>query len=84
MNEGLRVIQVQMRFASIEAMKSVLTEFRDIYSHSMPHMALKGQTPACVWNGQIRAKRDMQRGGEAGKDAAQAASHTSSFSGCVR
>ena len=75
--EGIRTIEVQMRFASIEAMKSVLTEFRDIYNHSMPHMALKGQTPACDWNGQIRVKRDMRRGGEAGKDAAHASKRRS-------
>ena len=58
MQEGLRIIQEQMRFTSIEAMQSVLSEFRDFYNHSRPHLALKGQTPAMVWNGQTRAKRE--------------------------
>ena len=62
--EGLRVIQEQMRFASFEAMQSVLNEFRDFYNHSRPNQALRGQTPAMVWHVQTqkrRAKRQEQK-----------------------
>ena len=77
MREGLRVIQEQMRFASLEAMQSVLAEFRDFYNHSRPHMALKGQTPAFVWNAQIRAKRERLYGGDAAKDVVRASKRRS-------
>lgn len=72
LREGLRVIQKQMRFASIEAMQSVLDEFKDFYNHSRPHMALGGQTPDMVWNAQVRARREHQRGGKIASHAANA------------
>lgn len=59
--QGIRVIQEQMRFASIEAMQSVLNEFRDFYNHSRPHQSLRGQTPASVWNGQVAKWREKKR-----------------------
>jgi putative transposase len=55
--QGMRMIQEQMRFASIAAMESVLREFRDFYNYSRPHQALSGRTPAMVWNGQVAKKR---------------------------
>jgi putative transposase len=64
--QGLRVLQEQMRFASIEAMQSVLSEFRDFYNHSRPHQALNGQTPAMAWNMQLQKRRDKLN---AAKDA---------------
>jgi putative transposase len=58
--QGIRVVEEQMRFASLEAMQSVLSEFRDFYNHSRPHQALGGRTPAMVWHGQV-AKRKEKR-----------------------
>jgi putative transposase len=55
--QGLRVIQEQMRFASLESMQSVLNEFKDFYNHSRPHQALSGLTPAMVWNAQVAKHR---------------------------
>lgn len=72
MREGIRVIQEQMRFASIETMQSVLAEFRDFYNHGRPHQALKGQTPAMVWNEQVRVRLDHQRGGKLTSHGARA------------
>jgi putative transposase len=56
--EDVRVIHEQMRFASVETMKSVLSEFRDFYNHSRPHQALGGRTPAAVWSGQVAKRRE--------------------------
>jgi putative transposase len=56
--QGLRVIQEQMRFASVEATQSVLSEFRDFYNQSRPHQALSGQMPAMVWNAQVAKRRE--------------------------
>jgi putative transposase len=58
--EGIRVIQEQMRFASIETMQSVLSEFRDFYNHSRPHQSLAGQTPAMVRSGQVAKRREKK------------------------
>lgn len=58
--QGLRMIQEQMRFASFEAMQSVLCEFRDFYNHSRPNQALHGKTPAMVWNGQIQKRHEKR------------------------
>jgi putative transposase len=58
--QGLRVIQEQMRFASIEAVQSVLSEFRDFYNHSRPHQSLAGRTPAMVWSGQVAKRRERK------------------------
>jgi putative transposase len=58
--QGLRVLQEQMRFESVEAMQSVLGEFRDFYNHSRPHQALNGQTPAMVWNWQVAKRREKE------------------------
>jgi putative transposase len=55
--QGVRVIQEQMRFGSVEAMQSVLGEFRDFYNHSRPHQSLNGRTPAMVWDGQVAKRR---------------------------
>jgi putative transposase len=60
LQQGLRVIQEQMRFASIAAMESVLREFRDFYNYSRQHQSLSGRTPARVWNGQV-AKRQAKK-----------------------
>jgi putative transposase len=46
---GARILEEQMRFASIAAMREVLSEFQVFYNFSRPHQALKGQTPAQVW-----------------------------------
>jgi putative transposase len=58
--QGLRVIQEQMRFASLESMQSVLSEFRDFYNHSRPHQALSGRTPVMVWNAQMQKRREKK------------------------
>jgi putative transposase len=58
--QGLRVIQEQMRFASIAAMESVLREFRDFYNYSRPHQSIGGQTPAMAWNAQVAKRRDKK------------------------
>lgn len=60
--QGLRVMQEQMRFASIEAMQAVLCEFRGFYNFSRPNQALKGKTPASVWNGQVARRREKMQG----------------------
>jgi putative transposase len=59
--QGLRVMQEQMRFASIQAMQSVLSEFRDFYNHSRPHQALSGRTPAMVWHRQVVKRKEKRR-----------------------
>ncbi|NJS36125.1 MAG: transposase [Brachymonas sp.] len=56
--EGLRIIEEQMRFASVEAMSEVLKSFQDFYNFSRPHQALGGQTPAQVWHRQVEEMRD--------------------------
>jgi putative transposase len=61
LQQGLRVMQEQMRFASFAAMQSVLSEFRDFYNHSRPHQALSGRTPAMVWCGQVARQKQKQR-----------------------
>lgn len=61
LRDGLRVIQEQMRFTNIEAMQSVLCEFRDFYNHSRPHQSLSGQTPAMVWNAQVARRREKKQ-----------------------
>jgi putative transposase len=58
--QGIRVIEEQMRFASLEAMQSVLSEFRDFYNHSRAHQALSGRTPAMVWHGQVAKRREKK------------------------
>jgi putative transposase len=58
--QGIILLHEQMRFASIEAMQSVLGEFRDFYNHSRPHQSLGGRTPAMVWGGQV-AKRQERK-----------------------
>jgi putative transposase len=58
--QGIRLLHEQMRFASIEAMQSVLSEFRDFYNHSRPHQSLGERTPAMVWSGQV-AKRQERK-----------------------
>jgi transposase InsO family protein len=58
--QGLKAIHEQMRFASVEAMQSVLCEFRDFYNHSRPHQSLNGRTPAMVWNGQVAKRREKK------------------------
>ena len=77
MREGFRASEEQMRFVSVEVMKSVLAEFRDFYSHSRPHLALKGQTPAFVWNGQVRSKREKLCSNDSAKDAVRASKRRS-------
>jgi hypothetical protein len=47
LHQGLRFIQEQMRFVSIETMKSVLSEFRDFYNHSRPHQSITQWANAC-------------------------------------
>jgi putative transposase len=58
--QGIRVLHEQMRFASTEAMQSVLSEFRDFYNYSRPHQALGGRTPAFVWSGQVAKRREKK------------------------
>jgi putative transposase len=58
--QGMRILQEQMRFASVAAMQSVLREFRDFYNHSRPHQSLKGRTPAMVWDGQVAKRREKK------------------------
>jgi putative transposase len=60
-HRGIRVIEEQMRFASLAAMQSVLSEFRDFYNHSRPHQALGGRTPAMVWHGQVAKQKQKRR-----------------------
>jgi putative transposase len=55
---GIKILQEQMRFASLEAMKSVLSEFRDFYNHSRPHQSLGGLTPVMVWSRQVLKRRE--------------------------
>lgn len=56
--EGLRILEEQLRFASIEAVSDVLKSFQDFYNFSRPHQSLRGQTPAQVWHRQIEEMRD--------------------------
>lgn len=58
--QGLRTLEEQMRFASIEALQSVLDEFRDFYNHSRGHQSLNGKTPAMVWNAQVAKRREKK------------------------
>jgi putative transposase len=58
--QGVRVIQEQMRFASVAAMQSVLREFRDFYNHSRPHQSLNGRTPEMVWGEQVAKRREKK------------------------
>jgi putative transposase len=57
---GAQILEEQMRFASIQAMQEVLSEFRGFYNFSRPHQALKGQTPAQVWQAQIKQRKLRQ------------------------
>jgi hypothetical protein len=54
---GARVLEEQMHFASITAMREVLGEFQVFYNFSRPHQSLKGQTPAQVWQAQIKQRK---------------------------
>jgi putative transposase len=60
LQQGLRVMQEQMRFASFAAMQSVLSEFKDFYNHSRPHQSLGGRMPAMVWNPQVAKRREKK------------------------
>jgi transposase InsO family protein len=57
---GARILQEQMRFASLQAMQEVLREFQTFYNFSRPHQALKGQTPAQVWQAQTDERKLRQ------------------------
>jgi putative transposase len=50
-------IQTRMKFASVDAMRSLLDAFRFSYNAHRPHQSLGGATPAMVWNGQVDAVR---------------------------
>jgi putative transposase len=50
-------IQTRMKFASVNAMQSLLEAFRFSYNAHRPHQSMGGATPAMVWNGQIDAAR---------------------------
>jgi hypothetical protein len=39
------------------ATEEVLSEFQNFYNFSRPHQALKGQTPAQVWQRQINERK---------------------------
>jgi putative transposase len=59
---GVRILEEQMRFSSIEGMKAegmkaVLQEFSSFYNFSRPHQSLKGQTPAQVWHMRIDERK---------------------------
>jgi len=58
LRSGARILEEQMRFASLEAMKDVLREFQTFYNFSRPHQALKGQTPAQMWNAQVKRRKE--------------------------
>jgi putative transposase len=50
-------IQTRMKFASVNAMQSLLDAFSFSYNAHRPHQSLGGATPAMVWNGQVDAVR---------------------------
>ncbi len=54
-------IQTRMKFASIQAMQSVLQAFRFSYNAHRPHQSLQGATPAMVWNAQVEGARLRRR-----------------------
>jgi putative transposase len=52
-----QAVQTRMKFASVDAMQSLLEAFRFSYNAHRPHQSLGGATPAMVWNGQVDAVR---------------------------
>jgi transposase InsO family protein len=60
LRSGTRILEEQMRFASEQAMREVLAEFQIFYNFSRPHQALKGQTPAQIWQAQIDERKLRQ------------------------
>jgi putative transposase len=56
-----RILEEQMRFASVQAMREVMREFQVFYNFSRPHQSLKGQTPAQVWQMQISERKLRQK-----------------------
>jgi putative transposase len=54
---GVRVLEEQLLFASVQAMQEVLEDFRLFYNFSRPHQSLKGQTPAQVWQAQVDKRK---------------------------
>jgi putative transposase len=54
---GARILEEQMRFSCIDGMRALLSEFQSFYNFSRPHQSLKGQTPAQVWQMQIRERK---------------------------
>jgi putative transposase len=50
-------IQTRMKFASVNAMQSLLDAFRFSYNAHRPHQSLGGATPTMVWNGQVDIAR---------------------------
>jgi putative transposase len=52
-----QAIQIRMKCASVNAMRSLLDAFRFSYNAHRPHQSLGGATPATVWNGQVDAVR---------------------------
>lgn len=46
-----------MKFASVQAMESLLQVFKLSYNGYRPHQSLRGATPVMVWNGQVQGAR---------------------------
>jgi putative transposase len=76
---GARILEEQMRFASVQAMREVMREFQVFYNFSRPHQSLKGQTPAQVWQMQIR-ERKLRKNNQKNKRGLRARDRPSSSS----
>jgi putative transposase len=63
LRNGARILEEQMRFANLDAMREVLRDFHCFYNFSRPHQALKGQTPAQVWNAQVTRRKECSAKG---------------------
>ena len=50
-------VQTRMKFASVQAMRSLLEAFKQSYKAYRLHQSLGGAIPATVWNGQVKDAR---------------------------
>ena len=55
-SDGLRVVQLRMKWASLAATSAVLDVFKARYNHDRPHQSLQGLAPGMVWRKQVKKR----------------------------